>query len=202
MADLKIYGIARSRAFRVLWVAKELGLDYEHVQIGFDGGNRTSEYLAVNPMGTIPTIQDGDLTLFESLAINLYLAKREGGDLYPRTLRDEALTWQWTLFAASELDQPILDWALHTLMRPPEKRDPAVASKALATLEPKLAALEAALAGRPYLLGDRFTIADLNVASVMYRLLWGDLGRTPVLKAWLDRCYDRDSAREARKLRE
>ncbi|BBK43214.1 glutathione S-transferase [Allostella vacuolata] len=202
MADLRIYGIARSRAFRVLWAAKELGLDYEHVQIGFDGGNRTPEYLAVNPMGTIPTIQDGDLTLFESLAINLYLAKREGGGLYPQTLRDEALTWQWTLFAASELDQPILDWALHTLMRPPEKRDPAVAGKALATLEPKMAALEAALASRPYLLGDRFTIADLNVASVMYRLLWGDLDRTPVVKAWLDRCYDRDSAREARKLRE
>ncbi|WP_374448128.1 glutathione S-transferase family protein [Stella sp.] len=202
MADLKIYGIARSRAFRVLWAAKELGLPYDHVQIGFDGSNKTPEYLAVNPLGTVPTIADGAFRLSESLAINLYLAKRAGSPLYPAALEDEARTWQWTLFAATELDFPILDWARHTMVLPPEKRDPAVAAKALSTLAPKLALIDGAVRERPYLLGDRFTIADLNVASVMYRLLWGDLTRTPAAKAWLDRCYDRPAAREARALRE
>ena len=202
MADLKIYGIARSRAFRVLWAANELGLPYEHIQIGFDGSNRTPEYLAVNPMGNVPTIQDGSFRLFESLAINLYLAKKAGTGLYPKALEDEARTWQWTLFAATELDFPILDWARHTLVLPEDKRDPAIASKALATLAPRLATLEQALAGRPYLLGEDFTVADLNVASVMYRLLWGDLTRHPAVDGWLDRCYDRDAAKAARKLRE
>ncbi len=202
MADTKIYGIARSRAFRVLWAAKELGLAYDHVQIGFAGSNKTPEYLAVNPLGTVPTLVDGPFKLSESLAINLYLAKREGSALYPASLEDEARTWQWTLFAATELDFPILDWARNTTVLAPEKRDPAVAAKALATLAPRLALLDATLQGRPYLLGDRFTIADLNVASVMYRLLWGDLTRTPAAKAWLDRCYDRPAAKEARALRE
>ncbi len=201
MSDLKIYGVAASRAFRVLWAAKELGLDYEHVKIGFDGGNKTPEYLKVNPMGNVPTIQDGGLTLFESLAINLYLAKK-AASLYPATLEDEARTWQWTLFAATELDRPILDWARNTLMLPPEKRDATVASEALGALASRFATMEQALAGRKYLLGDQFTIADLNVASVMYRMIWGDLGRTPAVKGWLDRCYDRAAAKEARKLRE
>ena len=202
MADLQIYGIARSRAFRVLWAAKELGLDYDHVQIGFDGSNKTPEYLAVNPLGAVPAIVDRGFKLSESLAINLYLAKRAGSGLYPASLEDEARTWQWTLFAATELDFPILDWARHTTVLPPEKRDPAVAAKALATLAPKLGLVDATVRDQPYLLGDRFAIADLNVASVMYRLLWGDLTQTPAAKAWLDRCYDRPAAREARALRE
>lgn len=202
MSGLKIYGVAASRAFRVLWAAKELGLDHEHVKIGFDGGNRTPEYLKINPMGNVPTIQDGPLTLFESLAINLYLAKKKGGDLYPAALEDEARTWQWTLFAATELDGRLNSWARHTLTLPPEKRDPDIASEALRGLESRLATLELALADRPYLLGPSFTIADLNVASVMYRMLWGDLSRTPRVKGWLERCYDRPSAKDARKMRE
>ncbi|MGE0716575.1 MAG: glutathione S-transferase family protein [Alphaproteobacteria bacterium] len=202
MPDLKLYGVAASRAFRTLWAAKELGLDYEHVPIGFDGANRTPDYLAVNPMGKVPTIRDGGFTLWESLAINLYLAKKHGGAMYPATLEDEARTWQWSFFAATELDRPILDWARHTLVLPAEKRNPETAAKALEELAPKLATMEQALAGRPYLLGDRFTIADLNVASVMYRMLWGDLTRTPAVGAWLARCYERPAAKETRKMRE
>ncbi|MCC7276323.1 MAG: glutathione S-transferase family protein [Alphaproteobacteria bacterium] len=202
MADLKLYGVAASRAFRCLWAAKELGLDYEHVPIGFDGSNRTPEYLQVNPMGKVPAIRDGDLTLWESLAINLYLAKKHGKGLYPSTLEDEARTWQWSFFGATELDKPIGDWGRHTLVLPPEKRDPTIAAQALQDLAPKLATMEQALAGRPYLLGPAFTIADLNLASVMYRMLWGDLSRTPAVKGWLDRCYERPAAKEVRKMRE
>lgn len=202
MPDLKIYGIPASRAFRVLWAAKEVGVPYEHVPIGFDGSNKTPEYLKVNPMGKVPSIQDGGFTLWESLAITIYLAKKYGKALAPATPEDEARTLQWSFFAATELDKPILDWARNTIVLAPEKRDPAVAAAALKELEGKLATLEQALGGRPYLLGQSFTIADLNVASVMYRLLWGDLSRTPMVKAWLDRCYDRPAARETRKMRE
>ena len=77
MSGLKIYGIARTRAFRALWMAKELGLDYEHdpVEIG-DAGARTPEFLAINPNGRLPVIVDDGFVLFESLAITLYLAKK------------------------------------------------------------------------------------------------------------------------------
>ena len=77
MSRLRIYGVARSRAFRVIWTAKELGLDYEHipVEIGQDGA-RKPDYLAINPNGRLPTIDDGGFTLWESLAITLYFAKK------------------------------------------------------------------------------------------------------------------------------
>jgi len=88
MSGLKIYGIARTRAFRALWMAKELGLDYQHdpVEIG-DAGARTPEFLAINPNGRLPVIVDDGFVLFESLAITLYLAKKHSlGRLYPGTL--------------------------------------------------------------------------------------------------------------------
>src|SRR5438067_11092241 len=82
---LKIYGIPRSRAFRTLWMAKELGLEYENIPIDFaNDGTRTPEYLRINPNGHVPTIDDDGVILWESMAINLYLAKKYGSsDLYP-----------------------------------------------------------------------------------------------------------------------
>ncbi|HEU0216841.1 MAG TPA: glutathione S-transferase N-terminal domain-containing protein, partial [Stellaceae bacterium] len=79
MAEVKIYGVPRSRAFRTLWLAKELGLDYENVMIDFaDGGTRQPAYLAINPNGHVPAIDDNGFVLWESMAINLYLAKKYG----------------------------------------------------------------------------------------------------------------------------
>ena len=88
---LKIYGVARSRAFRVLWMAQELGLDYEHVKVDFASGEtRESGFLALNPNGQVPVIDDDGFILWESMAINLYLAKKYGmGGLYPSRLEDE-----------------------------------------------------------------------------------------------------------------
>src|SRR5438552_18333968 len=82
---LKIYGIPRSRAFRTLWMAKELGLDYENVPTDMgNGGTRTPQFLAINPNGHIPAIDDNGVVLWESMAINLYLAKtHSAGTLYP-----------------------------------------------------------------------------------------------------------------------
>jgi glutathione S-transferase len=76
MSRLRIYGIARTRAFRALWIARELGLDHDHVplEIGEEGA-RKAEYLAINPNGRLPAIEDDGFVLWESLAITLYLAK-------------------------------------------------------------------------------------------------------------------------------
>src|SRR4051812_41260662 len=87
---LKIYGIPRSRAFRILWMAKELGIDYDNVPIDMGKGEtRTPEFLAINPNGHIPAIEDNGLVLWESMVINLYLAKKHGaGTLYPARIED------------------------------------------------------------------------------------------------------------------
>jgi glutathione S-transferase len=199
MSGLKIYGIARTRAFRALWMAQELGLDYEHdpVEIG-DAGARTPEFLAINPNGRLPVIVDDGFVLFESLAITLYLAKKHSADrLYPGTLEGEARAWQWSLWAVTEVDRGVNIWSLHAVRLPPEEQDMAKRAEALKVLVAPFKVLDAAVSGSPYLLGNEFTVADLNVAAVISRAIEIDLTATPNLKAWLTRCLERPAARQA-----
>ena len=199
MSKLRIYGIARTRAFRALWIAKELGLDYEHVPIEIGAaGARRPDYLAINPNGRLPAIDDDGFTLWESLAITLYLAKKHSKKgLYPGTLEGEAKAWQWSLWAVNEADRGVNIWSLHAIRLPPEERDATKRAEALKVIEAPFRVLDAALAGRNYLVGDGFTVADLNVAAVISRAVDMDLSAVPNLKAWLHRCLDRPAAREA-----
>jgi glutathione S-transferase len=203
MPDLRIYGVARTRAFRALWIAKELGLNYQHipVEIG-EAGARKPEYLAINPNGRLPAIDDDGFTLWESLAITLYLAKKHAvGRLYPATLEGEAKAWQWSLWSVQEVDRGVNIWSLHAVRLPPEDRDPQRLAEALKVLEPPFKVLDGALAGRSYLLGEEFTVADLNVAAVISRAIDMDLSAKPRVREWLKRCLERPAARAARALR-
>lgn len=201
---LKIYGIAQSRAFRTYWMAEETGAPYEAVPVGFvDRKVVDPKVLALNPNARLPAIDDGGTVLFESLAINLYLARKYGGDLGPRDDAEAGAVYQWSFWAATEIEQPVLDWATHAVVLPPEQRDAKAAEAAAARMAKPLKVLDGALAGKQWLVGGRFTVADLNVAAVAYRLLWHPgLAATPNAKAWLDRCYDRPAAKKARKMRE
>ena len=196
---LRIYGIARTRAFRALWIAMELGIDYEHdpIEIG-DAGARTPEFLAINPNGRLPVIVDDSFVLFESLAITMYLAKKHSpGKLYPATIEGEARLWQWTSWALTEVDRGVNIWSLHAVRLPPEERDAAKRAEALKVLAAPFKVLDAAISAQPYLLGGEFTVADLNVAAVISRAIEMDLSSTPNLKAWLTRCLERPAARKA-----
>jgi glutathione S-transferase len=199
MADLRIYGTARTRAFRALWVAEELGLDYRHlpIEIG-DAGARSPEFLALNPNGRLPFIVDDGFTLFESLAITLYLAKKHAaGTLYPATLQGEAKAWQWSFWAIAEVDRGVNIWSLHAVRLPAAERNAALREEALKVIAAPFRVLDVAVAKSPYLLGDSFTVADLNVAAVISRAVDMDLSAVPHLKAWLTRCLDRPAARKA-----
>lgn len=199
MSSLRIYGIARTRAFRALWIAKEVGVDYEHlpIEIG-DAGAKTPEFLAINPNGRLPVIVDGDFVLFESLAITLYLAKKHSpGKLYPGTLEGEAKAWQWTMWALTEVDRGVNIWSLHAVRLPPAERDAAKRDEALKVIAKPFQILDAAVAKQDYLVGSEFTVADLNVAAVISRAIEMDLSAVPHLKAWLTRCLCRPAAREA-----
>ena len=198
-SSLRIYGIARTRAFRALWMAGELGLPYEHlpIEIG-EAGARAPEFLAINPNGRLPFIVDGDFVLFESLAITLYLAKKHSsGKLYPASLQDEAKAWQWSFWAIAEVDRGVNIWSLHAVRLPPAERDAAKRDEALKIIAAPFKVLDAAVAAQPYLLGDDFTVADLNVAAVISRAIDMDLAAVPNLKAWLSRCLARPAARAA-----
>ncbi|MGC1695137.1 MAG: glutathione S-transferase family protein [Pseudolabrys sp.] len=199
MSSLRVYGIARTRAFRALWIAIELGIDYEHLPIEIGAaGARAPEFLSLNPNGRLPFIDDDGFVLFESLAITLYLAKKHSaGKLYPVKLEDEARTWQWTSWALTEVDRGVNIWSLHAVRLPAADRDAAKRDEALKVLAAPFKVLDAAVAKHPYLLGNDFTVADLNVAAVISRAIDMDLAASPNLKAWLTRCLDRPAAREA-----
>ena len=201
--SLRIYGVARTRAFRVIWICKEIGLPYDHVPIETGAaGARQPGYLAVNPNGRLPAIDDDGFVLWESLAITMYLAKKHaGGRLYPATPEGEATTWQWSLWALNEVDRAVNIWSLHAVRLPPEDRDAAKREEALEIVAAPFRILDAALADTPHLLGDDFTVVDLNVAAVISRALDMDLAATPRLDAWLRRCLERPAARAARRLR-
>lgn len=200
---VKIYGVPGSRTRRVFWMAEECGVPYETVKIGFDASMKTPEYGAINPNLRIPGFEDGDLKLFESLAINLYLAKKYGGELYPKDEKEEALVFQWTLFGNADLDNQAGAWGAAAVATPPEKRDPKVIAEALAKMEKPLGILDAALAGKDYLVGGKFTAADLNIASICYRLIFMEgESRWPNFQAWLKRCWARPAALKVRKMME
>ncbi len=203
--SVKLYGIPASRAFRPIWAALELGIEHEIVPIGFaDGSNRTPDYLAISPMGKIPALRDGDFVLWESMAIDFYLARKydNGTGLAPRDAEEEALVLQWTLFAVNNLEQPVIDWAFNAIVLAEDKRDAKVAAAAVDKMQAPLQVLNDALKAKQWLVANRFTVADLNVAAACYRLLKMDLKKFPSVAAWLERCLTRPAALAARKLRE
>jgi glutathione S-transferase len=113
------------------------------------------------------------------------------------TLEGEASAWQWSLWAATEVDRGVNIWSLHAIRLPPSERDAVKRNEALKVLVAPFKVLDAAVAKQEYLLGNGFTVADLNVAAVISRAVDMDLSAIPNLKAWLTRCLDRPAARKA-----
>jgi glutathione S-transferase len=206
---LKVYGTPGSRAARTLWICRELGLEYEHVPVHFvDGGTKSAEYLAVNPAGKIPAIDDAGFRLAESMAINIYLAKKHGSDLMPKDLEGESRVLQWSFWAMTEIEKPLLNILMQRLELPPgspaEKyfrerspKDPKVEPAALEALRGPLTYMNEHLGKSEYLLGPSFSVADLNVASIMGFALTAklDLSAYPNVQQWLSRCMARPAAR-------
>jgi glutathione S-transferase len=198
---LTIYGSPVSRTFRVLWMARELGLQYEHVPLEpRTGDTRKPDYLKINPNGHVPSIKDDDLVLWESLAINLYLAKKHGGPLAPANLAEEGKSLMWSMWAVTELEDNIVALVQNALMPPDRKPDPARIERAKAAVTAPLDVLDAALAQNQFLLGNRFSVADLNVAGVVAGLGVAkfDLAPWPKVAAWLGACTGRKAFAELR----
>lgn len=194
-----IFGTSQSRTFRVLWMAIELDLPFTHRPLVWERCGEDAELLAVNPAGTVPALLDGDFALAESLAINLYLA-RKAGRLLPDDLQGEARVLQWSFWAATALEPGYIGWGDHTHWWPAERRRADVAAAALRSLARPLDRLEAALTASPWLVGDEFSAADLNVAGVISLLRSVDRSARPALADWLDRCLSRPACIAAARL--
>jgi glutathione S-transferase len=199
---LRIYGSARSRGVRTLWIVGELGLEYEHLDYApRSAATRTPEYLALNPNARVPTIDDDGFVLSESMAINLYLAKKHG-KLYPKDAKNEALAWQWSYWETDRLDRQLTTYANNAFVLPEAQRNAAAAKAAWDDIAPALDVLETALGKSQWLAGSEFSIADLNVAAAMVRALSFDLGKWPKVHAWLHRCWDRPAGQKALAMRQ
>jgi glutathione S-transferase len=190
---IKLYGVPMSRAARSIWAIEEVGVDYELVPTSFVGDSKKPEYLAINPNGRIPSLVDGDLTLFESMAINLYLARKYDGGLQPKTLEDEARAVQWSFWGMTELEPPLMDMVRHKVMLPEAQRDAEVVKAAEAAIQKPLRVLDDTLAKRTQLVSDTFTIADLNVASVlsMAQFVGFDFSKFAKVQRWYDAAISR-----------
>ena len=195
---LTIYGVYRSRASRNIWLANELGIPFKLVPVvqryrlkePLPAGvvhTRSAEFLKVNPNGHIPTIEDDGVVLHESLAINLYLAKKHGGPLAPKNVVEDGEMGMWALWAVTEVEP-------HAL--PIAQSGPSEAE--MNALCAPFGVLDKALEKTGFLVGGRFTVADINVAeTVRYAQRAPELFEAaPRVKAWLAACHDRPAFRK------
>ncbi|MFO1110238.1 MAG: glutathione S-transferase family protein [Bradyrhizobium sp.] len=198
---LQLYGNPRSRAIRCLWMLEEVGQPYRLVDKSTRADDlQTSEYLRLNPNARIPTLVDGNVTLWESMAINLYLAQKFPGPMHCRDAATLGLAAQWSFWAVLEIEHLLLNLLEHRALLAEFSRDPSVAERSELLLQRPLKVLDGALAAHGHLADDSFSVADLNVASI---LIWGkmarmDLSPYPDLKRWLDACLARPAYRRLR----
>ena len=167
---LKLYGMARTRSTRILWALEELGAEYQFIPVDLaKGEGQTDEFLTLNPAGKVPVLVDGGLILTESAAICTYL-----GDLYPESgmvpdfgTAERALYNQWCFFVLTELEQPLWTIGKHKFALPKQQRVPEIKETAVWEFQRAATRLAKGLRGKEYLVGDRFTMADLLAAHTL-----------------------------------
>ncbi len=188
---VKLYGSSMSRAGRSLWALEEAGVKFDQVTVG---ETRQPEYLKINPNGHVPALDDNGTMIWESMAINLYVAEKYGKPpLWPSTVEGHGACYQWSLWVVNEVETPMIEIFQHRLMLPADQRDEKIVLARIETLKTPFKVLDDHLQKSEYLLGKDFTIADLNVASVISiaKYLQLDLSATPTAQKWLQKCLER-----------
>jgi len=204
---LKLYGQYRSRAFRVAWLLKESGIPYEHVNvtINVEGAScKDPAYVRLNPNARVPTIDDHGTVMWESAAINFYLAEKYQSPLWPADLPGKGRAYQWAFFIANDVEPHMITVMQHRVMFAPEKRNAALADAADEKLQPRLKVLDDFLKKNAFFDIDRWGLADFMVASVCYSftVMKYDLSSYASFQKWLRASLERPKAKEARALRE
>lgn len=202
---IKIYGGPRTSAGRCYWMLEELGLPYETVALDMMGAkeHKSASYLKLNPNGKVPTLVDGDAVIWESMAINFYLAEKQQSPLVGTNALERGLIQQWSFWALAELQRPAVDWLIQEVFVTADKKDLSVIQRSKDSIPNYLYVLNSSLENKKYLVGDRFTLADLNVASVIsiFISLKVDFSSWPNIEKWFAACSDRPSFQRLQALR-
>ncbi|HUO03821.1 MAG TPA: glutathione S-transferase family protein [Candidatus Binataceae bacterium] len=200
---IKLHGTAFSRAGRCLWALEELGVKYEHVPTPFQQA-KSPEHLKLNPNGHVPVLEDDGTVIWESMAINLYLAEKYGkAPLWPASVADHGHVYQWSFWGMTETEGHLLTILRNKMFLPPEQRSEKAIADAIAAMKAPLDVLSNHLKNREYLLGKDFTIADLNVASVLTlgAFIGFDFTVAPKANEWLTRCTSRPASMKTRTMK-
>jgi glutathione S-transferase len=199
---MKLYHATQSRSVRPRWLLEEIGAPYELVTLELGSGEtKRPEYLKINPNGTVPTLVDGDVVVYESAAICQYLA-----DKYPEKrlapavgTPARALYYQWIHYAMSGLEPPAVSIFMHTIRLPEAERIPQIVEGARQALAAAVGVVDGALAGRDYMLGNEFTAADVMIGSTLgWARMMGAIGsERKATAAYLDRLMARPAWQRA-----
>jgi glutathione S-transferase len=197
---LKIWGRMSSiNVKKVVWTAQELGLDFQRTEAGgLFGVVKTPEYMQMNPNSLVPVIEDDDYVLWESNVIVRYLtAKHASGQMYPTDLRERFDAERWMDWQQTTLN-PVSRPGFWQLVRtPPEQRNPDVIAESNAAVEALMFTLDMHLAHREFMVGHRFTVADIPLACEVHR--WFGLPQPRQSRPHIERWYAGLRARQASK---
>jgi glutathione S-transferase len=198
---MKLYYCPQTRAGRPRWLLEEIGEPYELARIDLKKGeHKTPDYMKIHPHGAVPALLDGDLALFESAAICMYLA-----DKFPqkKLVPDvgtpaRGLYYQWMLYSMATLEPPVLAIFLNTIMLPEAERSAAAVEKAKTEFAAVARVLSNALAGRTFILGEQFSAADVMIGSTLgWAGMMGLLGDQPTLQEYVKRLTERPAFQRA-----
>ena len=192
---LKIVGTLRSRAFRVLWLAEELGLDYEHIA----ELPRSEAVTKLNPLGQIPILIDGETVVTDSLAILHYMADRAGRFTHPAGTPERALVDARINFVLTEMEAPLWLAARHSFVLPEDRRHPEIKPWLKDDFQDACAKFETLLGDRTYFAGDDFTIADIVAAHTIGWAINAKFEASDAQTSYLSRMTDRPAWGRARK---
>lgn len=200
---LRIWGrLSSINVQKVVWCANELGIAYERIDAGRQHGVvNTPQYLSKNPMGQIPLIEDDDFVLWESNPIVRYLCARHAfGSLYPEPLQARADADRWMDWQTTELSRAMGPAFMQSVRAPAEERRQALIDDSVARTEPLMAILDTQLAGREFVCGAQFTMADIVLGCAAHR--WFGLpadqvtrAARPAVEAWYARLLARPATR-------
>lgn len=186
----KLYHCRSARSFRPLWTLEEAGIPYELVMLPFPPRVFKKDYLAINPLGTIPTFFDGPIRMTESAAICQYIATRAASSLALPVDHPEYGLWlNWLHFGEATLTFPQTLVLRYTRLEPEERRQPTVAADYRKWFLARLRGVENALSDRDFLVGGRFTVADISVGYALMLAETLDIGAdfTPRVAAYWER---------------
>lgn len=194
---MKLYEFPPTRSIRARWTLQELGVDFQSITVNLlQGEHRSPQFLAINPAGKVPVLEDGGRVVTESVAIVLYLAEKyPDRKLIPSDPGEREELFRWLMFAVTELEGPLWRITRNTRLYPEAERQPTDVAIASREFKEMAAVLERHMDGREFVAGQRVSVADFVVA---YTLDWGTvvelLGECPRLLAYVERMYARPKA--------